>query len=82
MKLTDTAVRNSILRAGVKNLKEFGYPDTNAENILTDYLYRKFFKSMLEDDENKLPSHLDHIRLAIIAEIDAQNSIPWKKGGK
>lgn len=46
-------------------------PDVTPESILTDYLFRKFFKSMLGEDENKLPAHLDHVRKAIIAEIEA-----------
>lgn len=43
-------VREHLLAAGVKNLREFGYPDCTAENILTDLIYRQFFVSMLRDN--------------------------------
>lgn len=43
-------IRNKLIVAGVKNLKEFGYPSVNSDNILTDYLFAQFFKSMLEDN--------------------------------
>jgi len=42
-------MKNKIIENGVKNLKEFGYPNVNSENIFTDEIYRVFFKSMLKD---------------------------------
>lgn len=44
-------IRRKLLSAGVRNLKEFGYPAVTAENITADYVFRAMFKSML--DENK-----------------------------
>jgi hypothetical protein len=44
-------VKEKLLKAGVKNLKEFGYPEVTTENILTDEIYKAFFKSMLEDNK-------------------------------
>lgn len=41
-------VRDQLLNAGVKHLKEFGYPDATRNNILTDRIYSAFFKRMLE----------------------------------
>jgi len=41
--------KTAILKSGVKNLIEFGYPDVNTENILTDPVYWAFFKEMLEE---------------------------------
>lgn len=38
-----------LIAAGVKNLKEFGYPHVTAENILTDDVYRAFFVNMVRD---------------------------------
>lgn len=46
-------IRKTLIIAGVKNLKEFGYPSVNAENILTDDIFKRFFKSMLEDNMGK-----------------------------
>jgi hypothetical protein len=42
-------MREKLIKAGVKNLKEFGYPSVNKKNILTDEIYKRFFISMLKD---------------------------------
>ena len=42
-------LRDKLLAAGVRNLKEFGYPGVTTENILTDSVYSAFFRSMLEE---------------------------------
>ena len=42
--------RDSLIAAGVRNLREFGYPSCNAENILTDQVYRMFFVRLLRDN--------------------------------
>jgi hypothetical protein len=44
------AIRASLIKAGVRNLKEFGYPMVNETNILTDSVFKKFFGSMLRDN--------------------------------
>ena len=49
--MTNQQIREHLLKAGVKNLKEFGYPEVNTENILTDEIYKGFFKSMLKDNK-------------------------------
>jgi len=41
--------RDQILDAGVKNLREFGYPHVDRQNILTDQVYSAFFRKMLEE---------------------------------
>lgn len=48
-----TAVEQHLVDGGVRNLREFGYPDCTAENILTDRIYRAFFASMLKDNEGR-----------------------------
>jgi len=48
--MTQEKIKEHLIKAGVNNLKEFGYPDANAENILTDEIYKEFFKSMLHDN--------------------------------
>lgn len=47
------SIREHLIAAGVKNLHEFGYPTCTAENILTDCVYREFFRSMLESNLGK-----------------------------
>lgn len=46
---TKAGTREKLIEAGVHNLHEFGYPLCNKDNILTDAVYKTFFKSMLED---------------------------------
>lgn len=48
--MTNEQIREHLLKAGVKNLKEFGYPEVTTETILTDEVYKEFFKSMLEEN--------------------------------
>lgn len=48
-----TPTQKHLIAAGVKNLKEYGYPHVTVENILTDTIYSAFFKSMLEDNKGK-----------------------------
>lgn len=42
-------MREKLIAAGVRNLKEFGYPAVNEKNILTDMIYSEFFRQMLEE---------------------------------
>jgi len=44
-------VKDKLIAAGVKNLKQFGYPECNAQNILTDRVYKAFFSEMLKDNK-------------------------------
>jgi len=48
--MTKEKIKEHLIKAGVKNLKEFGYPDVDDKNILTDEVYKEFFKSMLHDN--------------------------------
>jgi len=43
-------IRQKLIQNGVANLKEFGYPDVNETNILTDLIYKEFFIGMLEEN--------------------------------
>lgn len=49
-------IREGLIKAGVKNLKEFGYPGANENNILTDMVYKVFFSKMLEENLGKMLS--------------------------
>ena len=42
-------MRDRLIAAGIRNLREFGYPDVNATNILTDMIYSKMFLGMLKE---------------------------------
>lgn len=48
--MTRQELKSRIVAAGVKNLRDFGYPSCNPENIKTDMIYRAFFESALRDN--------------------------------
>jgi hypothetical protein len=48
--MTNEEIREHLLKAGVKNLKEFGFDEVTTKTILTDKVYSEFFKSMLKDN--------------------------------
>ena len=75
MNLSKQQVRDHFLKMGVKNLKEFGYPSVTTENILTEYIFRKMFQGMLEDESNITSSKtVESVRLELIAEIKANKT--------
>ena len=61
-------VQQKLIKAGVRNLREFGYPDCDSKNILTDMIYSAFFKTMLDDS----PIHRKDVE-GLLAEI-AENT--------
>lgn len=63
-----TDIRNKLIAAGVRNLKEFGYPAVTADNILTEVLFARFFRSMLEDNLGNGAAHDKEINV-LLAEI-------------
>ena len=42
-------MRELLIKNGVANLKKFGYPSVNADNILTDPIFSAFFRGNLEE---------------------------------
>ena len=43
-------VISSIIKNGVKNIQEFGYPNVNEDNIFTDFIYGQIFMKMLKEN--------------------------------
>lgn len=66
--MTNEQIREHLLKAGVKNLKEFGYPEITSETILTDEVYKDFFKSMLEDNKGN-GKQLDEVIDQLLLEV-------------
>lgn len=60
-------MRDKIIAAGVRNLKEFGYPGVNSENIITDPIYSTYFKNMLNDN---MGLGFDNVIKSILTDID------------
>jgi hypothetical protein len=65
-------MRDKLIAAGVKNLKEFGYPDVNNESILTNNIYARFFLKMLEELEENSDEPVVN---ALIVEIKANLAV-------
>jgi hypothetical protein len=68
IKMTNEQIREHLLKAGVKNLKEFGYPEVTTETILTDEVYKEFFKSMLEDNKGN-GKQVDEVIDQLLSEV-------------
>ena len=67
-------MRDQLVNAGVANLKEFGYPSVDKENIFTDYIYSAFFKTMLEGNLGD-PAHDQSTLKELIDEINTKVSV-------
>jgi len=59
--MTKDDIKYHLIKAGMKNLKEFGYPEVNSDNILTDEVYSEFFKSMLKDNLGLAGKSVDEV---------------------
>lgn len=53
-------IKRRLIRNGVNALKD-SYPNVDEENILTDAIYKEFFRSMLEDNRGVSPKIDDAI---------------------
>jgi hypothetical protein len=51
--MANKEIKDKLVAGGVKNLKEFGYPSVNASTIITDYVYSRFFISMLNENREE-----------------------------
>jgi len=67
--MTNEKIKDHLLKSGVKNLKEFGYPYVNTENILTDIVYSEFFKSMLKDNKGQSTKQVDDVIEELLSVI-------------
>ncbi len=67
--MTDKDIKAHLIKSGVKNLKEFGYPDVCNENILTDYIYKSFFSNMLEENIGQSTKQVDEVINELLKEI-------------
>ena len=65
-------IEQKLIENGIKNLKEFGYPNVNKENIFTDLIYSQFFKSMLEDNKG-YKADIDTAIDNLLAKIKTDN---------
>lgn len=57
--MSEQSIESKLIKAGVQNLREFGYPECDEKNILTDQIYAAFFRSMLEENKGKAGKAVD-----------------------
>ncbi len=62
-------IKEKLIQAGIRNLKEFGYPSVTPENIFTDIIYSGMFKSMLNDNKDKSTSLVDDCIDELLSQI-------------
>lgn len=67
--MTNEKIKDHLLKSGVKNLKEFGYPYVNTENILTDIVYSQFFEGMLEENKGQSTKQVDDVIEELLSVI-------------
>jgi hypothetical protein len=59
--------KEKLINAGVRNLKEFGYPSVSKDNITNDEVFASLFRSMLVDNKGMgMDEEID----SLISEID------------
>ncbi len=63
-----TAIQESLIHAGVKNLRSFGYPSCNRQNIMTDMVFGRFFEDMLKENLGHSKAHDEAIN-GLLAEL-------------
>ena len=49
-------------------MKEFGYPEVTTETILTDEVYKEFFKSMLKENKGN-GKQVDEVIEQLLSEV-------------
>lgn len=70
MALTKSQVREHLIKAGIKNLNEFGYPNVTEQNMLTDFVYAKMFQSMLKENLGQSNMIVDMAIEELLKEIE------------
>lgn len=65
-------IESKLIAAGVRNLKEWGYPKCDSSNILTDNIYRQFFASMLEDNLGR-SKEIDSVIRSLLEKCNSPN---------
>lgn len=63
-------IRSALLSAGVRSLREFGYPGVTEQNILTDRIYSQFFLRLLRDSSSPHGSEVHAVIEKLIQEIN------------
>ena len=76
------SIRDKLIAAGVRNLREFGYPSCDEKNILTDMVFSRFFDTMLKDTKGQAGAEVDSVVDSLLKEIDERLLPKIMKKGK
>lgn len=68
---TSDTIKNKLIQAGVRNLKEYGYPKVDSENILTDKIYSAFFSEMLKHNLDESESENNKVINELLTKISS-----------
>lgn len=63
---------SKLITAGVRNLREWGYPKCDTNNIMTDPIYSQFFASMLEDNLGRSNKEIDVVIRSLLQKCNGQ----------
>jgi hypothetical protein len=66
--MTNEDIKQHLLNAGVRNLKEFGYEYVTTESIITDEVYKMMFIPMLKENLG-MGKQIDEVINSILSEI-------------
>jgi hypothetical protein len=67
--MTNEEIKAHILKNGVRNLVDFGYPSCDSENIMTDPVYSEFFKSALKENLGQSTKQVDSVINELLSQI-------------
>lgn len=62
-------IRQHIIENAVKNMHDFGYEHATKDNIFTDEVYRKFFRSMIKSNLGS-GATVDEVLNCLLRELD------------
>lgn len=68
--MTNQQIKELLIKAGIKNLNEFGYPNVNSQNILSDIIYGGMFISMLNDNKGQSTKQVDDVIDELLAIVN------------
>lgn len=80
--MSEDAYVGHLLAAGVKNLRDFGYPKCDGGNITTTPIYAAFFKSMLEETKEHAPLSIRQSCDVLLRRIEAAKPKDVKPAAK
>ena len=65
-------IQTQLIKAGIKALKEYGYPNVTEDNIISDYIYSSFFRELLYRSKDLHGGILNKDIELLVTEIENQ----------